>query len=210
MISGAKPEGHDKVVISLHPDRPTFRGVMTPMGPMTLEADPSFEQLKTAGASVVLKAEDHTILDGTFFVSGEIPRITPYETGFTHGIRLEDSTGDWQKDEAIRDERFVMCKLKGKGLVVFTGCGHAGVVNTAHQAVEVGSGASIHAIVGGFHLTDAEKDKLQSTVKDLKDLEPKVLMPGHCSGWRFGVEAEKVMPGVIVPLYGGQVYRLSS
>lgn len=183
---------------------------MTQMGPLSIQADPTFEELTTAGASVVLKSEDHTILDGMFFISGEIPRVTNYETGLPNGIRLDLNSGEWIDDKLIQDERFVMCKLKGKGLVVFTGCGHAGVVNTARRAVDVGSGASLFTVVGGFHLTDAEKDKLQSTVNDLKALKPRVLMPGHCSGWRFGVEAEKVMPGVLVPLYGGQRYRLSS
>jgi len=68
----------------------------------------------------------------------------------------------------------------------------------------------LYAVVGGFHLSDAQTEKLQSTVQDLKELEPKVLMPGHCSGWRFQVEAERIMPGRVVPLYGGQVYRVSS
>lgn len=46
-------------------------------------------------------------------------------------------------------------------------------------------------------------------MNDLKKLEAKVLMPGHCSGWRFQVEAERIMPGRGVPLYAGQVYQLS-
>lgn len=210
MISKARSQEQGKLVISLHPERPVHRGLMTPMGPISIQADPSFEELTTAGASVVLNSEDHTILDGTFFISGEIPRVTTYETGLPNGIRLNPEDGTWIEDKMIQDERFVMCKLKGKGLVVFTGCGHAGVVNTARRAVDVGSGAPLFTVIGGFHLTDAEKGKLQSTVDDLKALEPKVLMPGHCSGWRFGVEAEKVMPGILVPLYGGQRYRLSS
>lgn len=187
-----------------------YRGIMTPRGPVSFQADPSVEQLTAVGASPVLESEDHTILDETFFVSGEIPRVTDYETGLANGIRLDTTGGDWVDDKLIRDERFVMCKLKGKGLVVFTGCGHAGVVNTALRAVAVGSGTPLFTVIGGFHLTDAEKDKLQNTVKDLKALEPRVLMPGHCSGWRFAVEAEKAMPGILVPLYGGQIYRLSS
>lgn len=210
MISKARPQDRGKITISLHPERPAYRGIMTPNGPVSFQADPTLEQLEAAGASPVLESKDHTILDGMFFISGEIPRVTQYETGLANGIRLNSAEGDWVDDKLILDERFVMCKLKGKGLVVFTGCGHAGVVNTARRAVDVGSGTPLFTVIGGFHLTDAEKDKLQSTVKDLKALEPKVLMPGHCSGWRFGVEAEKVMPGILVPLYGGHLYRLPS
>lgn len=210
MILKATTQDRSKLVVSLHQDRPLYRGIMTPKGPVSIQADPTLGQLTAAGATIRTTSEDHTILDEMFFVSGEIPRVTTYETGFPNGIRLNSAGGDWTKDELILDERFVMCKLKNKGLVVFTGCGHAGVVNTARRAVEVGQSTPLFAVVGGFHLSDAQKGKLQETVTDLKALMPTVLMPGHCSGWRFGMEAEKVMPGVLVPLYGGQIYRLSS
>lgn len=183
---------------------------MTPFGPVSLEPDPTFEEIKTAGGEIILSSDDHLILDDMFFVSGEIPRTTEYETGFAGGIRLTSVEAGWQKDELILDERFVMCNLRGKGLVVFTGCGHAGVVNTTRRAVEVGGGTPLSTVLGGFHLTDANKGKIEATVEDLKALDPKVLMPGHCSGWRFSVEAEKIMPGAVVPLFGGQVYRLSA
>lgn len=210
MISKARPKDAGSLVVSVHPERPVFRGIMTPNGPIAIQPDPTLEQLIAAGASPVLDSKDHTILDGTFFISGEIPRVTTYETGLPGGLRLNSMGGEWQEDAKILDERFVMCNLKGKGLVVFTGCGHAGVVNTAHHAVEVGSGIPLFTVVGGFHLTDAGLEKVQSTVKDLKTFEPKALMPGHCSGWRFAAQADKIMPGILVPLYGGQVYRLTS
>jgi 7,8-dihydropterin-6-yl-methyl-4-(beta-D-ribofuranosyl)aminobenzene 5'-phosphate synthase len=53
-----------------------------------------------------------------FLVSGEIPRVTEYETGVKNGIRFEKSTGKWEKDESIIDERFLMCNLKGTCLAL--------------------------------------------------------------------------------------------
>ncbi|OTB05341.1 hypothetical protein M426DRAFT_319889 [Hypoxylon sp. CI-4A] len=199
----------EKVVVDVHPDRPEFRGVMTPsQEPISLEPDPSFAQMEDAGAQVFRSAETHAVLDGAFLVSGEIPRRTEYEGGIRGGIRFNAANGEWEKDELITDERLVMCHLKGRGLVVFTGCSHAGVVNVARHAVELGGGAPLYTVVGGYHLADAAPEKLTKSMEDLKALEPKVLMPGHCTGWRFKVAIEKEMPGCMAPIFGGTKYEL--
>ncbi|KAK5090391.1 hypothetical protein LTS08_006823 [Lithohypha guttulata] len=212
MINKAKSKSTSptNVTMDLHPNRPFYRGMVTPAGPISLEADPTFTELEAAGATVTKNAQGHNILDDMFFVSGQIPRTTLYETGISGGIRLDDSDAGWQADPLILDERFVMCNLRGKGLVVFTGCSHAGVVNVSRHAVEVGGGVPLYAVAGGFHLSDAQLDKVQETTNDLAKLDPKVLMPGHCSGWRVQVEAERIMPGRVVPIYAGQKYGLSA
>jgi 7,8-dihydropterin-6-yl-methyl-4-(beta-D-ribofuranosyl)aminobenzene 5'-phosphate synthase len=88
----------------------------------------------------------------------------------------------------------------GKGIVVFTGCSHAGVVNTTKNALKlIGTDVPLHAVVGGFHLAMSDDVQIQSTVSDLKRLDPAVLMPGHCSGWRAKFAIEKHMPGTLVP-----------
>jgi 7,8-dihydropterin-6-yl-methyl-4-(beta-D-ribofuranosyl)aminobenzene 5'-phosphate synthase len=221
MIKNAKQaEGHSEdLIVDLHPDRPTYRGIALPQGPIiSLEADPTFEELAGAGAVVHKRSEPHTVLDDFFLVSGEIPRVTPYETGLKYAVRYDPEENDWFSDEVIQDERSLICNLKGKsvpdnlymcclltcslgkGLVVFTGCSHAGVVNTTKHAVELTGGTvPVHSVVGGFHLAQSEADQIESTVADLKRLDPAVLMPGHCSGWRAKFAIEKSMPGSLVP-----------
>ena len=83
------------------------------MFPVSLEPDPTFEEIRAAGGTVAKNDSAHTILDETFLVSGEIPRVTSYETGIRRGIRFDIGKGAWEEDTMIRDERFVMCKLKG-------------------------------------------------------------------------------------------------
>jgi 7,8-dihydropterin-6-yl-methyl-4-(beta-D-ribofuranosyl)aminobenzene 5'-phosphate synthase len=85
--------------------------------PLSLEADPTFDEIEAAGATVAKNAEPHTILDDMFLVSGMIPRITPYEKGVIKGIRFHSSSNSWEKDELIADERLVMCNLKGVNIV---------------------------------------------------------------------------------------------
>ncbi|KAJ5530534.1 hypothetical protein N7527_003927 [Penicillium freii] len=190
----------EEFVADLHPDRPAYRGIALPEHIISLEADPTFEEIRSAGAVVDKRSEPHTVLDNFFLVSGEIPRVTPYETGLKNAVRYDPGENDWFSDEVILDERSLICNLKGKGLVVFTGCSHAGVVNTTKHAVELtGGSVPVHAVVGGFHLATSDADQIQNTVADLKRLDPAVLMPGHCSGWRAKFAIEKHIPGSLVP-----------
>lgn len=169
------------------------------MGPASLQADPSFEEIEAAGGAVAKHAEPHTVLNDMFMISGEIPRHTAYEKGVKHGARFSKETGAWEPDELIADERLVLCNVKGKGLVVFSGCSHAGVVNATRHAADLGGGAPIYAVMGGYHLVGCEDSVITETVSDLQALEPKVLMPGHCTGWRAKFEIEKNMPGRLAP-----------
>ncbi|KAJ5970545.1 uncharacterized protein N7479_000463 [Penicillium vulpinum] len=200
MINDAKQgEGcSEDLVADLHPDRPVYRGIALAEHIVSLEADPTFEEIASAGAVVDKRSEPHTVLDDFFLVSGEIPRVTPYETGLKNAVRYDPDEEDWFSDEVIIDERSLICNLKG--LVVFTGCSHAGVVNTTKHAVQLTGGTvPVHAVVGGFHLATSEADQIQDTVADLKRLDPAVLMPGHCSGWRAKFAIEKHIPGSLVP-----------
>jgi 7,8-dihydropterin-6-yl-methyl-4-(beta-D-ribofuranosyl)aminobenzene 5'-phosphate synthase len=102
----------ESLTVDLHPSRPDYRGIMTAQ-PISMEADPTFDEIEAAGATVAKNAEPHAILDDMFLASGMIPRVTPYETGVIRGIRFDSSTKTWEKDELIADERLLMCNLKG-------------------------------------------------------------------------------------------------
>jgi len=197
--------------VDLHPDRPAFRGFLGPHGPISLEADPTFAAIAAAGGAPALHAETHAVCDGAFLASGEIPRRTAYETGLRRGLRFDAEAAAWVEDALIRDERLVLARVRGKGLVVFTGCSHAGVVNTARHAVDMAGGSvPLYAVVGGFHLADAEPPQLEATIRDLKALGPKVLMPGHCSGWRIKHMIETESPGWLAPSTVGTKFTFSS
>lgn len=188
------------LTVDLHPDRPEYRGFCIGGKIISLEADPSFEEIERAGAVVDRHADAHTVLDDMFLISGMIPRVTPYETGLKGAVRYDSSTNDWLSDELIRDERLLMCNLKGKGIIIFTGCSHAGVVNACKHAVNLLHGSiPLHAVVGGYHLATDDQQHVKRTVEDLKRLDPAVLLPGHCTGWRAKFAIENTMPGTLVP-----------
>ncbi|KAK5265171.1 hypothetical protein LTR96_009539 [Exophiala xenobiotica] len=223
------------LAVDIPGDRPRYRGIAHHHGPICLEADPTPDEMTAAGAQLVENASSHAISDGFFAVTGPIPRLTSYETGIPGGIRLVDKVGDhertWTKDEEIKEERVVVCRLKGKGLVVFTGCSHAGIINIANHVLQTFSSPAkpnddFYALIGGYHLADASEPRLQNTLTDLIKLNPKLLMPGHCTGWRFRALIEQpaapelsrnrssessnnTLQGRTVPIFAGNTYRLS-
>lgn len=202
----AKSVQNQGFTVDLHPSRPDLRGALLGPNFISMEADPTFDEITEAGGTVETHSEPHTVCDDFFLVSGEIPRVTPYEIGLANGMRYSQDTQKWTQDEAIKDERFVAINLKGKGLVVLTGCAHAGVVNTVKNAVELLPEVKLHAVMGGFHLSSSGKDMVEETIADLKKLGPKILLPGHCTGWRAKFEIERVMPGRLVPSVAGMKY----
>lgn len=122
MIKDAK-QSHarsDDLVIDLHPDRPVYRGIALPEDIISLEADPTFDELTDAGAVVNKSNEAHTVLDDMFLISGEIPRLTPYETGLRNAVRYDPEENDWYSDELIADERFLACNIKGAYYTIYT------------------------------------------------------------------------------------------
>src|SRR6185295_14674867 len=96
--------------------------------------------------------------------------------------------------------------IRGKGLVVISSCGHVGIVNSVRQAQQVSGVSKVHAIVGGFHLGPAPADYLTQVVAEIKKLEPDVLIPMHCSGLNFLIEARaraasrRMAPGRLWPI----------
>jgi 7,8-dihydropterin-6-yl-methyl-4-(beta-D-ribofuranosyl)aminobenzene 5'-phosphate synthase len=105
--------------------------------------------------------------------------------------------GKIQPDQHVH-EHATCFNIRGKGLVVISSCGHVGIVNSVRQAQEVSGIQKVHAIVGGFHLGPAPEDYLKQVVAEVKKLEPDVLIPMHCSGLNFLLEARAQMPGKVL------------
>ena len=135
LFSLSDPNGGRPIPYYAHPDMFRTRATKLPDGSMRpMEDVPGIEALTSFGAIVVNTTEPQMLLDGTAYVSGEIARITPFETGLPGQHRRTLDGKDWELDELIMDERFVAVNVRRKGLVVFTACSHAGVVNVLEQA----------------------------------------------------------------------------
>jgi 7,8-dihydropterin-6-yl-methyl-4-(beta-D-ribofuranosyl)aminobenzene 5'-phosphate synthase len=142
-------------------------------------------ELIEAGAFVVNEPEARLLLDSLFYLSGEIPRVTPYERGLPGHVKRAPDGKTWVPDPLLLDERYLAVNVKGKGVVVFTACSHAGVINVLSDARSVFSSEPLHAIMGGFHLSGEDvEDIIPDTVRDMKAFGLKRIVPAHCTGWR--------------------------
>jgi 7,8-dihydropterin-6-yl-methyl-4-(beta-D-ribofuranosyl)aminobenzene 5'-phosphate synthase len=168
---------------------------------------PTPEELSAAGASVVNSSEARLLLDDTFYLSGEIPRVTSYEKGLPKAVRRGDD-GAWTPDPLILDERFLAVHVRGRGLVVFSSCSHAGIVNVLTHAASLFGPAPIHAIMGGLHLSGPANEKwIDETVRDLGAFGLKRIVPGHCTGYRATHALLRAFGDAVVPGAVGQVFR---
>ena len=66
---------------------------------------------------------------------------------------MEAWTGDRWTADPVRDDQAIVINVKGKGLIVISGCAHAGIINTVEYAKEITGVETVHAVMGGFHLT---------------------------------------------------------
>jgi 7,8-dihydropterin-6-yl-methyl-4-(beta-D-ribofuranosyl)aminobenzene 5'-phosphate synthase len=168
-----------------HPGMFRSRGVRLPNGTVRrMEDIPTQEDLAAFGAEVIATREPQVLLDDMFFVSGEIPRVTGYERGYPGQVRLADDGQTWEPDELLLDERFLAVNVAGKGLVVFSACSHAGIVNVLTHAREVFSGTPLHAVMGGLHLSGPNEAIIPQTVEGLRGFGLAMIAAGHCTGWR--------------------------
>lgn len=200
------------VVVDLHPDRPEQRGIKHPLGMfLMLAPEPRFEDIEAAGGRIAKHAEAHTLCSGFFAGSGEIPRVTDYETGLVghHTFRGDEAI----PDPLILDERYLAARVRGRGVTVLSACSHAGVVNAALAAKEAFAGAPIDTVLGGYHLSGkAMEERIPATVRDLRErVQPRVVSPGHCTGWRAKAAlANAFAPGRYGPSVVGSLYVLSA
>lgn len=150
------------------------------------------EQIQSAGVELVESSEPYSLLNDTLFFLGEIPRKTDFEQGMPNAFWEEN--GEERKDN-LEDDTGIIMNLKGKGLVVLSGCAHAGIINTVNYAREIAGIDKVHVVMGGFHLTGPQFEPIiQPTTESLKAVEPDYVIPTHCTGRNAINYIEKEMP----------------
>jgi 7,8-dihydropterin-6-yl-methyl-4-(beta-D-ribofuranosyl)aminobenzene 5'-phosphate synthase len=113
----------------------------------------------------------------------------------------------WEPEPAVIDERFLAVHVRNKGLVVFSGCSHAGIVNVLHHAGVCFPGVRLHAVMGGFHLAGTTAAIIPATVNDLRGFGLDHIIAGHCTGWRAIAALERAFGDqVVVPSAVGKLF----
>lgn len=200
--------GGKRVPYYAHPDMFRKRALKLANGTMLpFEDVPGIEALTDQGADVVNTTKAESLFDDMALVSGEIPRFTSFEGGFPGQHRLTLDGKGWELDELTMDERFVAVNVKGKGIIVFTACSHAGVVNVLKHAKASFPDVPLYAVAGGLHLAGSNERIIPETVAGLRDFGLSVIAPGHCTGWRaITALVREFGEKILVPLAVGKRY----
>ncbi len=178
MARGAEGQ---RVSLVAHPaafrERWNFARDGTRYGPVQPPPRGEWESL---GAQVVLTDQPHQLAPGVW-TTGAIPRRSFESVGVAATLRYR-AGGEFLPDQ-IEDDQAIVFNVKDKGLIVLSGCAHSGIVNTVNCAREISGVDQVYAIIGGFHLGRAKDDEIQRTIAEIKNLQPKLIAPTHCTGF---------------------------
>lgn len=175
--------GRAHVPVTIHPEFWSRRRISFPgIDPCELPAT-SRRALEGVGFQIIEERQPSFLLDGAALVTGEVDRATEFETGFDGHEALH---GDhWHPDPLILDDQALVLRVRDRGLMILSGCGHAGIVNTVRYAQRLTGEDRVAAIIGGFHLGGPMFEPIiEPTVDALAELSPELLVPAHCTGWR--------------------------
>jgi 7,8-dihydropterin-6-yl-methyl-4-(beta-D-ribofuranosyl)aminobenzene 5'-phosphate synthase len=194
-----------RIPVTLHPDaflerRKNIPQVGRPVPTPRLDA----AILTANGADLLLSEGPSLLASGLILATGEVERTTPFERGFPWAEAMIN--GSWIVDP-FRDDQGVIIRVKDKGLVVISGCAHAGIVNIVRYAQKITKTGRVHAVLGGFHLSGPLFDPvIPPTIAALKEIAPRMIAPMHCTGWKAMTQFAAEMPGQFVLNTVGTTY----
>lgn len=174
--------GRTNLPLIIHPEFWNRRRLMIPgRDPIEIPTT-SKSALQGVGFDVIEDRHPSFLLNGSLLITGEVDRTTSFE----HGMPGQQAFrgGEWVADPLILDDQALVLNVQDKGLVVLTGCGHAGIINIVRYAQMLTGITKIYAILGGFHLSGAAFEPLiDQTCELLAAFAPQIIVPTHCTGF---------------------------
>lgn len=206
-ISAILKLSEKKIPVITHPAAFTKRYLVYPDGKRIVANTFTKKTIEEDGAEVIL-SKDVTNLGPGVMATGEIDMINKFELHFP--LAYYDHNGKMEKD-LFPDEKSLIINLKGKGLIVLSGCGHRGIINTVEYAKKTTGINKVHAVIGGFHLTGATPiEKITRTVEEMKKISPDFIIPTHCTGWKAMNMFAQSMPDKFLLNSVGSQFTFSS
>ena len=191
--------------VHLHPDAVLRRRLNIPVLDVPVPMPGLDEQaVRQAGGVPAASAGPAPLAGNLAMTTGEVHRRTEFEHGMPGAEAMIDDV--WIPDP-FRDDQALVANLRDRGLVVITGCAHAGVINTVEHAKELAGTDSVHAVLGGFHLTGpAYEEVVGPTIERMQGLAPRYVVPMHCTGWSAITRFAREMPEQFVLNTVGTTY----
>jgi 7,8-dihydropterin-6-yl-methyl-4-(beta-D-ribofuranosyl)aminobenzene 5'-phosphate synthase len=189
--------GRCRLPLVIHPDAWRERKVVFPTGAEIRLPPPSRSDLEAEGLEVMEERDQTLLLEDTILVSGQVERATEFEKGFAiHHARSPDG---WEPDPMIWDDQNVIVNVRGKGLVIVSGCSHAGAVNVLRNAQRLTGETQVAGFIGGFHLTgEIFEPIIDPTVEAFSTAGVTRVLPAHCTGWKAVHLLARAMPEAFV------------
>jgi 7,8-dihydropterin-6-yl-methyl-4-(beta-D-ribofuranosyl)aminobenzene 5'-phosphate synthase len=205
----ARLRGRSGLPLTVHPAVWTRRRLELPGGRTFIMPTLSRGALEREGFEVIERRQP-SLLVGGILITGEVDRVTEFERGMPPSHQAWDGQG-WRHDPAVVDDQALVVNVRGRGLVVVTGCAHAGVVNIIRHAMRLTGVSRLLAVIGGFHLSGpAFEPVIEPTVSALTELAPELIVPGHCTGWRAQHTLAATLPAAWVQSSVGTTCTLSA
>jgi 7,8-dihydropterin-6-yl-methyl-4-(beta-D-ribofuranosyl)aminobenzene 5'-phosphate synthase len=189
--------GRRRLPLVIHPEAWRERKVVFPTGRELRLPPPSRADIEAEGLQVVEERGQTLLMDDSVLVSGQVERVTEFEQGFPiHYVR---GAGGWEPDPMIWDDQNVIVHVKDQGLVIVSGCSHAGAVNVLHNARRITGESRIAGFIGGCHLTGGIFEAIiEPTVEAFSAANVGRVLPAHCTGWKAVHLLARAMPSAFV------------
>ena len=205
MVEVLKAVGKKGFPVVAHPDtfRPHFikDPYLRHVGVMPEDSRPKVEE---AEGLLFLTTDPFPFLPG-LMTTGEVRRQTEFEEV---GIPLFTMADGRMVQDRMLDDISLVAQVQNKGLVIVTGCSHAGIVNIVKHCVALTGEKRIAAILGGFHLLAASEERIQRTADALSQYDIGLISAGHCTGFQAQVALYQTFKDHFKPLQTGMVFEM--
>ena len=161
-------------------------------GPML---PPPKDEWEALGAEIILSEGPYQLTPGCW-ATGQVPRESFEKSGI--GSAMAYREGNSFFPDKIEEDQAIILNVKDKGLVVVSGCAHSGIVNTVKYGQTISGVDRVWAILGGFHLGRSPEDEVEMTVESIRNFEPVLIAPTHCTGYQAISRFEAQMPDEFV------------
>jgi len=200
-----KAIGRKNIPIIAHPETFRLNFVIDPfLRHVGVMNEDSKEKIEENGGILFLSRDPIQIMPG-LTTTGEVKRSTDFED-VTIPLKTINPEGRIIEDRMM-DDISVVANIRNEGIVILTGCSHAGIVNIVKHSIDLAGIKKIKAVIGGFHLIDATSERIEKTVKALSEQDIELISAGHCTGFEAQVELYKTFGKKFCPLHTGMKFE---
>ncbi len=190
-LLGLLRKANRKIPVVIHPNGFVDRYLIFPNKDPILGNTMDKAQLEELEAELVISEDILNVCPGVM-VTSEVEMTNDFEDHFQAAYYKDN---DVMKKDYFCDEKSLIINLKNKGLIILSGCGHRGIINTVDYAKRVTGIDEIYGVIGGFHLTGVtQNEKIERTIYEMKKYNPEFIIPTHCTGWKAMERFSTEMP----------------